>query len=295
MTMFEVLNNPVNTGGSGTGCSYYSQVLRCPRRAHLNKERQEDAGTAANTGTAFHKLMEWYYGGQAKEALAIEVSDMSTGSPQEQALHMFRHYTKTFKPDTWGRVVGVEVQLPGETGQKGPNIEQMDTLQKAMGIHPWTGRIDMVIDVTASNFEEVKKHVPGITERGIYLWDFKTSGRRNSLTKFMYGNSLQANAYMMAWDALNPKQQCKGMIFQTVVSSNTKAKGITVSCEHYLVPPPNEGTRLGVIQQLQAAQALDATDLCFWTDCYSFFRECPHMGVDCNRTTSLEDEDGETK
>jgi hypothetical protein len=273
--------NSITLGGSGSGISYWSSVMTCARKAHLNKGLEQDRPQrvtldAAFTGTLFHALMEMYYKHQTDD-FAIELDGTGASQEMEEALRLFREYAKRFRPDEW-ITLGTEVLYPREGVQA-----DVAAIKQMLGIEPLTIRIDMLVEV-------LPEHVDGLVESrgldlkpGVYLVDHKTSERRGNDQVFRYQNNLQMDVYMAVWNACNPEQQCQGMLVNNVYrykALNAKA------FETILVAPPSEDRVQQLKEWLMAAEGKvrngDITPNL--SACFNTYGACPHLiSGACNR------------
>jgi len=266
--------NSIKLGGSGTGISYYSSVMTCERKAALTKQFEESRPErvtldAAYTGTLFHALMEMYYKHQTDD-FAIELDDTGDQQEMEEAMRLFREYTKRFKADEW-ITMHTEHLLPD------PAIPgHVNDILAVLGIAPLTIRVDLVCEIRP-------EHVDGLVESrgidlkpGIYLVDHKTSSVRSGDQVFRYQNNLQMDVYMAVWNACNPSFQCEGMLVNNIYrykALNAKA------FETILVAPPSEDR----VQQLkewlmEAKRRVDAnTATPNLSACFTTWGACPHL------------------
>ena len=283
--------NSIRLGGSGTGISHYSMVMTCARKAHLTKLHEEQRPErvtldAAFMGTLFHALMEMYYLHKTDD-FAIELDDTGASQEMEEALRLFREYSKRFPADEWDTMY-TEHPLPGIQGPTAlspgtPWPGDVAAIKEALGIDPFTIRIDLVCEVR-------KEHVDGIVETrgldlkpGIYLVDHKTSSVRSGDQVLRYQNNIQMDAYMAVWNACDPNFQCEGMLVNNVYRyKRLDAKAF----ETILVAPPSED-RVQQIKEwlMEAKRRVDAGDTTpNLSACFNTYGACPHLiSGACNR------------
>ena len=195
MTKDDILNCIATSGGgSGTGVSFYRQAMNCGQKARLNALLKGGGGGsfATDTGTYFHAMMEWYYGGEG----LLEFNDFQLDDAQTEALRLFRAYAKVFGPGDFARVVGCEMFMPEDGAEK--------AVHDMMGVAPFTGRIDMVVELDEAACERLgakRPEIAGHLEPGIFLWDFKTKGQSDKSAAVKAAWNVQFLAYQMAYCA----------------------------------------------------------------------------------------------
>ncbi len=222
--------------GSGFGMSYYG--TRCGRKANLNAlHGGDESGFDAKVGTLFHKLEEMYYS-NLLNSTALPISDDPEAhktDPVQEALRMFAQYVQIF-PKNEFTTLACEYFFP-------QTEEHEKLITAAVGITPYTGRIDRVVHVS-------DQQVPGIRERrgvqlapGWYLMDTKTKKQKSMDIIYDYELSHQFALYQMVWDALFPDQRMKGMLVNQVIRHQDLTKkedGLWRSFKTFLVEPPTE-------------------------------------------------------
>jgi hypothetical protein len=265
-----------NRGGSGTGISYYLTAMDCPMRGHLDQKRKEEnlqleeTGTLRrDAGTVFHDLAELYFTGQRPVLEYDDVGD-ETGAVLE-GRRMFKEFKKHFKPDHFGRVIGAEIQLPPDLS---PGCDALglavagsakEAVEKAVGVAPFTARIDLVVQT------EREMMIDGMPlEPGVYLVDHKTKKMRDSSAAYTYAHSPQAIAYQVAWNAAASYMnlpKCEGMIFNVVIGHKTMTEN---SFAQYFVGPPTDSQVSGLQKWLRNAKELAQTRMCNWNACFRY-------------------------
>lgn len=185
---FDTINEP---GGSGSGVSYYSQFAACPKKGHLAQEmRGGEIAPHFLVGTFLHSLLEHYYTVPDFSVKAFrQAGEGKLTDPQLRAYNdaekLFREYRLTFRPDEF-EVVGAEVPV-------GNN----DAVHEALGISPFTAKIDLVVKPANVNPARNVVLEPGQT----YLVDHKTTGRLTSTLELQFRHRYQFIAYMVAYAA----------------------------------------------------------------------------------------------
>ena len=267
-------------GSSGSGISYYSQVIKCPRKAALDVElagtMPERTEGAAPVGTIVHQMDELYYGGVCANPAVIQVSDVNWGDAVSEARRLWEAYIKRFPGvNWWGNVIAVEEQYPVGQGQE-------VLVESVMGVTPFTVRIDRVIEVTTESSERIAKHTDlGYIKPGVYLYDRKTKGKADGDAQLVHFNSMQFAAYQMVYNACHPTDQALGMIVDEIISTKE------VKFRQFLVTPPDEYQQRAVRSMITNAKALEKSNACFGVayGCKDYNRFCPHLtsGV-CKRS-----------
>jgi hypothetical protein len=253
--------NPVvsfNSGGSGTGISYYKMAGTCPRRAEYSKKLAESSNPEAtyklDVGTVFHKFCEIYHGGEDVSRIIIEASDISRNEALQEGRRLFTEYSRRYSRDVFGRVINTEFGLPcnhstdcNMLSKKESEIcnckrkEQEEKLLNTFGV-AFTAKIDMVVSIEDIETQSRVSNLVGERiEQGIYLVDHKTtsSGKQGTKSfgtlcqKFLY--EPQFKAYMLAYSILFPNNPLKGLLVNIV------GKAVKIEDEHFnqiLIPFP---------------------------------------------------------
>lgn len=286
------------SGGSGTGVSYYKTAMNCPRRARLQKEKREagevkhdyDGFAAADKGTVFHRLAEIYHNKDTETV--IDVADAAGQPALQEGTAMFASYSKHFGVEAWGQVLGCEVSLPGDCEPDCPYAEaenktacecgRADNEQRLRKLFqvPFTCRIDMVVLVRESDVAGIKERTGLELEPGIYLLDHKTKDRKDSKMHQKYADEVQFHAYMMAWNACFPEMPCKGLIVNVVINHKKMTKN---SHAAVLVDTPTETQQQAVLTFLNNAAVLAKTDMPNILHCHDY-SGCPFLHKECDRT-----------
>jgi hypothetical protein len=229
---FKPILQTLHTGGSGFGMSYWLKWLDCQEKAFLDEQRSEETSglpkdEGSQIGILGHSFLELYYKGVDFQTPAVQFVQENKGAIDVdekcriEAERVFRAYRARFSATELGQVVGVEKQL------EGPKIEN------AVGISPFTARIDLAVKVNEKVAGEQKKRFGMDLSPGYYLVDHKflKSQGQNTVDEYLLAH--QGTAYQLAWNAEFPKYECKGMIMNLLLK--------TKACEvvRFLVPPPS--------------------------------------------------------
>ncbi len=269
MTSLPILQT-IPSGSSGTGISYYSEAARCSRRLRLNKMFEVEGTRPQDTGKIFHALCEVFYDEKKRAGAAFQLDDLNYGEAADEAKRLFLAYSERFAPTDFAKVLATELLLPAEG-----DTEARAIIETAVGVSPFTCRIDMVVEVDARSAEVLyKKRGLVLDGYGTYLWDWKTKGQKGSSDDLIYRFSPQFIAYQLVWNALHPDNPCKGMIADVIVGHK---KLEDKSFYSVLCPPPTMEQAMGLRRWLQAAQRNAATDDPNWLSCFEFGRPCPHL------------------
>lgn len=287
--MSEPLNKPLvvipewKSESSPSGNSYWSQFQDgCPYQRVLNKryetllkemELDDDDLSATSIGSAFHKILEHYYRGTLNE-VAFDQNNVSVA----EALRVFGAYRLRFPVQEFGTVVGTEYSFGFDTPPEGSPAPY-----SPVGVVPFTGRIDMVVNIQDdAQIEWLSsphgRNIP-VSKKGIYLLDHKTMGQRRQTVEMEFLNSFQFHAYMMCWDTIYGATQgfCNGMIANCVVRHKTMNERSFFSV---FVPPPTPNQQLAVRAHFQMAKSLRDTygdDYKNRSKCFAWGRVCPHF------------------
>lgn len=265
-----------NTGGSGTGMSYYTAGLGCIRRDTLAKKTGLD-GDETKVGTYMHHLLEDYYRDpNAEPQMAVEFASLAEDPDANEALKLFSAYRKYFPADEFRDVVGIEPQAAS-------NEEEADKLATVFGA-PFTARFDMVVrlDEKDADFCRALRNID--VEPGLYLVDHKTKKNRSHLLVPEMMLRPQFAAYQHAWNVLH-EEKCKGVIVNVMVRHKDPDQDSFISL---LVPPPND-TEIQMVKDIvrdgAAARALHGPMWANPAHCLEYFRLCPFLlNGDCDRT-----------
>lgn len=247
MATLEIIGSPrEGRGGSGFGFSYWQRFHQCAKRGTLSDVEEEQRGgdpeeipgaDPAAVGEVLHKLSEWWHsgtmtlvndGGGDPNHAQFQLPDgvaMSADNPAvEEAWRVFRWYAHHHPADFFGEVVAVELPF---------SFMEADG-HCPVGVTPWTGRIDMVVRLSAERADALSRRILQPLHAGIYLLDHKSKGSKPSAANLAgYNESLQFHGYMMAWDVLFAAnldaagQQfgaCNGMITNFMVRHKTQNK-----------------------------------------------------------------------
>lgn len=210
-------------GGTSRGISYYKTVLKCARKAILDEKVRSETelvslgSGALAVGSLFHAFMELHYRDNLSEFQGVEFVGKSVDEKAViEALRLAYAYTDHFKGERLGKVIEVESEYPVDNYQAG-------IICGAVGIEPYTFKLDMVVKLTKADCKRFEKTRDLVLEPGYYLWDHKTERGRSQTMVDRFMNSLQFTAYQIAWQAINPKLKLKGLLVNIIFK--TKVPG----------------------------------------------------------------------
>ena len=259
------------TGSSGTGISYYTSIIRCPRKVNLDRElKNEDdrSNGAAAVGIVTHQLDELYYGEKTDNPLVLQISDVNWGDAISEARRCWEAYIKRYPGKYWwGRVVAVEDQYPKDEAEEA-------LVAEVIGTTPFTTRIDRVIEVTAESSTRILSNTDlGTLKPGIYLYDRKTKGKQDGEAALTHANSVQFYAYMIVYNVIHPKNPCLGLIVDELITTKE------VKFRQFLVTPPDEVQQRVVRALVANAKTLENSDAALGVahGCKEYNRFCPHL------------------
>lgn len=271
--LIEVLSN-ITSGGSGTGLSYYSNP--CGRHAALSKIYGRDESTPdQSVGTIGHKLLELYYTGKLTNVVLPYEDAPGLSDSVQEALRCFRSYVHIFPRDEW-TVVGAEIQL------EGPAVEV------AVGVSPFTGRLDLVVDISEEQSAHLRDKRNGQIRAGRWVVDHKFRGKKDSLAQVKYEMAHQANAYPTAYAAKFPEVPIQGTIFNEIIRHTDLTKkdddGSLRSFKSFVIEAPGPTAKKALAQHLNNKKNLlileqPNLDACVGHQICRFWRE----GL-CDRT-----------
>jgi len=255
----------VQTGGSGTGISYWRELaLGCARRAQLRQEEDEQQNRhlsgSLGTGTILHALMAAYYSGKATSVVKIGFTEGTTYDEEAriEAERLFSAYRVEHKPDEFGEVIGVEV-----------DISESPAVEVAVGIAPFTARLDLVVKMDAATCRRLS--YLGQLQPGIYIVDHKTTAYMTAASYERYARDLQFIAYQVAYNAMCSPSTCKGLIVNVL----TKTK--TPEVVRILVPPPTTVDRAILAVVTNQARQKRTSNAPNPDRCFDYNSVCPFL------------------
>ena len=289
----EPILHTLETTGSGYGYSYYSKWAGCPKRATLDQMNGPYQTADTRRGNVFHALLEMrdnlVMGGEGKalNPQAIKFSPTVDDDLWLKVQDWFFQYQSLLPMRDLGFPQALEWGFDTETVKDdggGPRIlgDIMD-----FGVRPFSGRIDKVTRIDEKDLEFLESRRQWVfgselLRSGIWLVDHKTStGWYKDIQVQKRLNSHQATAYMMAWNAMYPAEQCKGFIFNEIT---LKAK---VEVRQIVLPLPSLvrqnalKTFLAGCQELMNHPELNAWPNSSEQNCFSYFKACPYLGNEC--------------
>lgn len=282
----------LETSGSEYGNSYYGALLSCPRRARLAKERKAMRTATViegnlGIGTLGHGYMEAYYSGQISSPEDLKLVEFEPKDPaidlqidpaaQQEAMRVMAEYMTQFAATSYGEVLFTEREVPATASER-------DIVHQAVGITPWTGRIDMGVRLKLPTTPGKKRASPAaaLQERfGLdvrpgakYLVDFKFYGQESKTLRENFLMSDQCITYQLAMNAVEVaagREPFAGMIFDVIIK--TKQPKFL----RFLAEPPTD-VEIGILQERWRAVGVFATHLADWPN----IKECvPFIGAPC--------------
>lgn len=258
---------------SPTGLSFYSRAQGgCPYRAVLDKkykdllhemELESGEATALSIGSAFHKILEHYYKGTL-DSVAFDSDNPSVA----EALRLFGGYRARFPREEFGGVVGAEVEF-SLLGDDARNL---------FGVDAFTGRIDLVVEVTEANIERLEsfegRNLSGLRP-GLYALDHKTMKQRCEPAK--WHNDFQFHAYPIAWNFLYPNRPILGMIANCVVRHKTLSDNSYFSTMVPLATPTQHAALKAHLSDSEQIYQLRGREFKNRTACFNYNQTCPHF------------------
>ena len=268
-------------GSSGTGNSYYTGAIFCPRKTRLDEEageHKENTSGSSAVGTIFHQMAELYYSKSEDNPASVPTGDINWGEAIDEAKRVWSSFIRRHPgADFWGEIVGIEVEYPEQR-----NEDQAKTMQGVIGV-PYTIRPDLIIKAT----EESAKRVLASTELvlvpgGLYMVDWKTKGKADGDAPLLYQQSDQFASYMMCWNALFSQTPVLGMIVVEPITTKE------VKFRHFLISPPDTELQAVVRQKMAHGAALAKSDATLGVahNCRAYNRWCshhPYAGGSCKR------------
>jgi len=274
----------IQSGGSGTGFSFYKQPVDCARQFQLDQlARQQDNPTsgdnvATRTGTIYHVFQELHHDPKQKlfDTTAVEFTNVSDNVAQHEAERLFRDYRVHFHKNYWGKVISTEQFFP-------QNAAQAKRICDAVGVDPSTAKIDMVVYIDKKRAKELRQ-LHGFGSRfkeGYYLIDWKTDFMHRRDMKERYRANLQFTSYQLTYAAAFPKRILRGLIAVICVKT-TKPQHVPI-----FIPPPSK-------DDVRALHNLYALSVHIQNDpflknranplhCHHWGKPCKWLGNGCRR------------
>lgn len=280
----------LTSGGSGRGMSFYQSYAQCPRRVNLDRkyrsEMPETISGSTGIGTIFHALQDIYhskkYNGKDNDwsigdveftGLPIETSALAEG------WRIFSHYRDRYKPDAFGTVMFSERRFPSDNREAflmaaaafGETEFAIDSTFSNPAI---TAQFDLTTLATDETLEywEQEFGVRG-QKPGWYIVDWKTDSNERATLVDEYRYRLQFAWYQMAFNALFPATKLRGIIAAVLVK-----KKMPVFRPIFLpavTAAETTAVKSFLLRQLEQAQR-DPNEA-RPTNCFSWFRMCPHL------------------
>lgn len=273
MNLLEILDAPPG-GSSGRGLSYFKTLMKCGRKAALEAEHPSRGGAGMREGTHLHTLMELYHGRElspkysegmlSHESLAMAYGH--TSDPDlEEAFRVYRGYIAKVRPDTWGKYISVERQVPDNDTERANIADIFGT--------DLTARMDGVVEVDEIDCQRILRNFNMMLLPGRYLLDYKFLAKRMQVWLQDYEHGLQFALYPLLWNIAKPDERVNG----TIVVRVYKTKEIVV--EPVCVPLPNAAQIRMVYEWLALAQHREQTE---WnvpnvTSCFADMSPCAYF------------------
>lgn len=218
-------------GGSGTGLSYYSKLLKCPNQAYLDRQEAQEAGAISGNrgvGTLYHAFMDLYFGGNY-ELQPSEVHFLrKDGQPQAidevcrvEAERVFGWYKDSFGALSFGEVISTEQVVKDLTADV---VEGSDKT-------PFTVGLDLLVEVDDAARHLIKEQRGvDLSQNGVYVVDFKTEKALTMGLTDRFIHSIQMSAYqIVAKEVLG--YDVKGALVDVVIKTKTP-RNIVVPVEY---------------------------------------------------------------
>ncbi len=230
----------LNSQGSGSGFSYYSRWSDgCNKKAALDTAAAKQYSATSYTGmvaldlgTILHAFLELHYKRGLKgifDVSAVQFSDVVQPDHESrvEAENIFRSYRQNHDPTELGEVLEVEEAYP-------KNKIQAKAINEAVGIAPYTFKLDLATYIDAKVKKTLERtHELVLPKPGKYMIDHKSEGSWDTSAQDRHLNKLSFTAYMLAYNAANPKDPILGMIDNILL----KTKGYPV--KRLFVPLPD--------------------------------------------------------
>lgn len=209
-----------------SGFTSYDKLLECGRKMRLDKEQQFDTGTDGGTeetsiGSLLHEMLAAHYMGH--DPLTMELGGNHDLVVNMEATRLYKGYLEYYPRDEFSDVAFVEYKI-----EKGDS-----DVERAVGISPFSGIIDLGINLSAQDCATLEQTSRLELEPGFYLADHKTSKTGGGRLIDMQSNNLQFTAYMLAFAAKYPDVPLKGFIANLVVKTKTP------QYHRLFIPPPS--------------------------------------------------------
>lgn len=231
----------IMSSASDHGYHSYSTIATCPRKAQLAKAARENGETGLESNNAFsvgiigHSYLELFFNKALGKhgTAAVKFSDVVDEEARFAAEQCVRGYiAKHPNPHIFGKILGVEHEI------KAGN----EVVEEAVGISPYTARLDLITQMTTGTISALKKEFeiegPGVLKPGQWIVDHKFLGQRDRYLVERYSQSHQATSYQQAATAELGK--IEGMIINCIFKK--KQKNMPVPSDRFLLivlPPPS--------------------------------------------------------
>lgn len=229
-----MLQHKLRIAPSDHGNSAYEGIMFCPRNARLNKEQREKQSDIMlagyfGIGTMYHAFIgELYFGKKIfnpEDVHDVEfVSDPANGKdiiidPEAlfEARRLAGSYMEEFQPTHYGKVLHREWNIM-ETA----NDAQRVAVYSAVGISPWTGIVDLAVEVGKTHAVFLRDTFGLDIEAGKYLVDLKTAGAEYGNLGDDFRNLHQFKGYLLAANAYEEaagRKPFKGLIADVCIKT----------------------------------------------------------------------------
>lgn len=295
MTQIVLTATSCDSGGSGSGTSYYEKVEQCPRRASYDKDSEKaplaDAPFAIQVGIITHKLFEIWLKNNSDD-IVVEVDDLSLDQSVTEAQRLFKGLVQVCKKQHFGEILGVELQVP---------TKNIPGVAFAVGLESWTGRYDARARLSAEDVEYWKDFGAFLPGPGVYIWDLKTHTDTESDPNTKYNNSNQLHLYQMADEAEHGEKPLGAIALNVYAHGRKKKAGPRVedllesgsngrskyrSFEAVYVSPPSEVRKHALRNWLQRKYTEAQGAECRLSACIDrYSKVCRHLTSGrCNQT-----------
>lgn len=264
----------IESGGSGTGQSYYKAWTGCPRYAHLKYEEKvsEPESKALVVGTIFHAFAHLHEtrGKKSFNPSAVEFSQTSGETLKEEwrleAERVFKQYRDACPPGTWGEFVSAEEPILDYT------IEGF----------PVTVQPDLVVYISKTKAKQLSARFNCVITAGYWIIDYKTSAWKTQVEPYV--EDVQPWLYQMAWNWKHPDKAVQGALM-VIVTKTKEVKievGVVPKVKAYHETVVSRFIRLAVFMKLHARD-LAGVPYTAPNRCFSYGRACSYKGGACER------------
>lgn len=194
-------------GGTEAGYHSYLNLLGCQRKYVLDQQAREEFEQSGfsnedflakhngrNRGTISHSYLEWYH---SSYLIPDEIEFENNVHPNniKEAKYIVNWYLNQGGCELFHGVRGVEFEF---------SSEQYPRISDVLGISPFTGKIDLIVDLTDWDIKRMISNftLAGTAYTGRWLVDWKVYAKESSWLRENAKAELQYKIYMMAYKAL---------------------------------------------------------------------------------------------